>query len=95
MRPEPSKRKVGAKEKCENRNTKEGIVAKDADWLELAFQAKQYIDQGHLAAQNWIDNVEKALETDSAKELLKEMQKTNFTDWLIGLKKMTYKKLEK
>ena len=75
------------------RDTKEGVIAKDADWLEVAFQAKEYIDLGYVAAQEWINNVEKALETKSAKKVLQEMKKTKFTDWWRGLKKMTYKKL--
>lgn len=79
----------------ENRNTKEGIIAKDADWLEQAFQAKEYQDLGYPMVENWIENVEKALETESAKKIIKEMKKTNFTDWWLGLKKMTYKKLYK
>jgi putative hydrolases of HD superfamily len=77
----------------ENRNTKEGIIAKDADWLEQAFQAKEYVDTGYLAAQNWIDNVATAVETESAKTIIAEMQKTEFTEWYNGLKKMTHKKL--
>lgn len=76
-----------------DRSTKEGVVARDADWLETAFQAKEYVDLGYGSAQNWIDNVEKAVETKSAKKLLEEMKKTKFTDWWKGLKKMTYKKL--
>jgi len=79
----------------ENRNTKEGIIAKDADWLEMAFQAKEYVDQGYKSAIDWINNIEKALETKSAKLILKEMKKTEFSDWWKGLKKMTYKKLHK
>jgi len=75
------------------RNTKEGIVAKDADWLEVAFQAKEYLDLGYNGAQEWIDNVERALETESGKKLLAEMKETKFTDWYDGLKKMTYTKL--
>ncbi len=78
----------------ENRNTKGGIIAKDADWLEQAFQAKEYVDLGYKSAQDWIDNVEEALETESAKAIIKEMKKTEFTDWWQGLKKMTYKKLK-
>lgn len=77
----------------EERNTREGIIAKDADWLETAFQAKEYVDLGYESAQDWINNVEKALETNSAKMLLAEMKKTKFTDWWSGLKKMTYKKI--
>ncbi|MFZ2226011.1 MAG: HD domain-containing protein [Candidatus Moraniibacteriota bacterium] len=79
-------------EEFEERNTQEGIIAKDADWLETAFQAKEYADLGY-PTQNWIDNVEKALETESAKKLLTEMKNTKFTDWWTDLKKMTYTKL--
>ncbi|MCK4540150.1 HD family hydrolase [Candidatus Parcubacteria bacterium] len=78
----------------EERNTKEGVIAKDADWLEQAFQAKEYIERGYSSAQNWIDNVEKALETESAKLIIKKMKETKSTDWWQGLKKMTYKKLK-
>jgi len=78
----------------EKRNTKEGIIAKDADWLEQAFQAKEYVDLGYVSAQDWIDNVEKAVETESAKKIIREMNKTKFTDWWKDLKKMTYKKLK-
>ncbi len=77
----------------ENRTTKEGVIAKDADWLEQAFQAKEYVDMGYKAAQNWIDNVAEAVETRSAKKIVAEMQNTEFTEWFNGLKKMTYKKL--
>lgn len=79
----------------ENRNTKEGIIAKDADWLEQAFQAKQYVDTGYTAANEWIVNVEKAVETESAKKLLAAMKDARFTDWYKELTTMTYKKLEK
>jgi putative hydrolases of HD superfamily len=81
-------------DEIENRKTKEGIVAKDADWLEQAFQAKEYFDQGYKSTINWIDNIEAALETKSAKEILAEMQKTEFTEWWKDLKKMTYRKLK-
>ncbi len=77
-----------------DRNTKEGIVARDADWLEMAFQAKEYKEQGYSSTQNWIDNVSKAVETESAKKLLTEMEKTSSTNWWKNLKKMTYKKLD-
>ena len=79
----------------ENRDTKEGVIAKDADWLEVAFQAKEYIETGFESVQIWIDNVEKALETESAKKILKEMKNIKFTDWFKGLKKMTYKEIYK
>ncbi|MFW5888502.1 MAG: HD domain-containing protein [Patescibacteria group bacterium] len=79
----------------EERDTLEGVVAKDADWLEMAFQAKEYLDIGYAGAQEWIDNIEKALETDTAKKILAEMKETTFREWFKGLKKMTYNKLNK
>ena len=78
----------------ENRTTPEGIIARDADWLETAFQGKEYLDLVYESAQEFIDNVEKAVETESAKKLIAEMKETKFTDWWKGLKKMTYQKLQ-
>lgn len=80
-------------EEYKARDTKEGIVAKDADWLETAFQAKEYLDLGYGSAQDIINNVAKAVETESAKKIVAEMQKSEFTDWWQDLKKMTYSKL--
>lgn len=79
------------------RNTKEGIIAKDADWLEIAIQTKIYSELGYKGCEDWINNVEKALETTSAKQILAEIKKdSDFLNcWWKGLKKMTYKKLKK
>ncbi len=75
----------------EERRTKESIIAKDANWLEQAFQAKEYLDCGFASAIDWINNVEQALETKSAKLLIKQLREIKFTDWWSGLKKMTHK----
>jgi putative hydrolase of HD superfamily len=79
----------------EKRNTKEGIISQDADWLEAALSAREYITQGYPSCQAWINNVRKALETKSAKQLLKIIEKSQPSDWWQGLKKMTYRKLKK
>lgn len=83
-------------EEFRSRNTKEGIIAKDADWLEMAIYAKVLIEQGYKGCENWIDNVERALETESAKEILAEIRRNpDFVNlWWRDLKKMTYKKLK-
>lgn len=78
----------------EKRNTLEGIVAQDADWLEVAITARELICLGYKGMRNWIDNVRIALETNSAKELLKVIEKSDINDWWQGLKKMTYQKLD-
>jgi len=72
----------------EERKTKESIIAKEADYLEMAFQAKEYLEQGYKDAQNWIDNVEKVLTTNSAKKLMKLLKKTSYNDWWKDLKKV-------
>lgn len=84
-------------EEMRERNTKESIIAKDADWLEQAIQAKIFTETGYKGCKDWVDNITKALETDSAKEILAEIENNpdflNF--WWHGLKKRTHKKLEK
>jgi putative hydrolase of HD superfamily len=66
--------------------TKEAIIAKDADLLECAIQAKEYLEQNYKDAQNWIENIEKGLKTKSAKEILKLVKKSGSNDWWYGLK---------
>lgn len=92
---EIKKKWLGYFSEYESRDTKEGILAKDADWLEQAFEAKELVDNGYSAAQNWIDNIAKAIESDSAKKIIIAMRETHFTEWWRGLKKMTYTKLDK
>ena len=75
-------------EQIERKNTKAGIIAKDADFLEMAFMAKEYLERGYGFAQDWIDNISKSVQTKSAVSLLKDLQKSNSNDWWQGLKKM-------
>jgi putative hydrolases of HD superfamily len=68
--------------------SKEGILAKDAELLECAFQAKEYLEHGYPECQGWIDNVRGILKSKIAKRLLLEMEKTSSSAWWIGLKKI-------
>lgn len=61
-------------------------IAKDADYLEQAFQCREYVENWFFKAQNWIDNVWKSLQTKSAKLLFDEILKSGFTDWWNWLK---------
>ncbi|MCD6109562.1 HD domain-containing protein [bacterium] len=67
------------------KNSKEGLLAYEADLLETALQAKEYLDIGY-PTKGWISNVKKKLKSKSAKKLLQELEKTNFTDWWQELK---------
>jgi putative hydrolase of HD superfamily len=68
-------------EEIENRSSKEGIIAKDADLLEVAFQAKEYFDLGYKDAELWFINVGNEVQTESAKKLFEIMKKTKFSEW--------------
>lgn len=68
--------------------TKEAIVAKDADYLECAIQAKEYLDIGYRKAENWINNVGKVLKTKSAKKLFNLIKKSDSFEWWKKLKKI-------
>ena len=70
-----------------HRSTKEGIIAKDADWLEAALQAKIYSEQGYQNLETWVQNVSQSLKTKSAKKLLAQIKvMDNFpTVWWKGL----------
>lgn len=72
----------------QEQKTKESVVARDADLLENAVQAKEYIDQGFKDAQKWIDAIKTILKTQSAKKLLKLIEKTSSNEWWGHLKKI-------
>lgn len=94
---ELQKRIISLRNEHEKRHTREGMVARDADWLETAVEAKEYEEQGFKIMRKWIANVKKALETESAKKLLEYIEKEEdfLNSWWQGLKKMTYRKLYK
>ncbi len=70
----------------EAQKTPESITARDADMLETAFQAKEYLDNGYKTAKLWIDSVRTQLKTKSGKKILAEMEKTHFAQWWQNLK---------
>lgn len=67
-------------EEMDERLTLEWKVAKDADYLEQAFQAKTYKEIWYEDAQNRITNVGNALKTESAKKIRTQMCETKSSD---------------
>lgn len=63
-------------------------ILKDADYLECAFQAKEYADIGHKGAESWIESIDGRLKTKSARKLLARMRKTDSNSWWKGLKRI-------
>ena len=70
-----------------NLTKNEQKILKDADYLECAFQAKEYADVGYQTL-GWIDNIEKKLQTKSAVLLVKKLKTTKARSWRNGLKKL-------
>jgi len=61
--------------------TLEAIAARDADWVEMALQAKHYFDLGNEKAKLWIEWYKTCVKTKSAKKLIEAIEKTNIDDW--------------
>ena len=66
----------------ESLKTLEAKCSRDADLLEQAFQAKEYLEQGYKNVQRWLDNIGTSLSTASAKKLFTQMKKRGCIEWL-------------
>lgn len=53
-----------------NQESKESIVARDADILECAMQAREYQVQGYEDAVDWVERAKDKLRSESARKLL-------------------------
>jgi len=65
----------------ENKIWLDGQIAKEADYLEQAFQGKIYVELGYSTAQVRINNVGKKLQNPSTQTIWETMTKTKFGDW--------------
>jgi len=65
--------------------TKEAVIAKDADLLELAIQAKVYAESGYRTAPLFIDGMRHNLKTESAKKLFAAIEKNEIADWWLAI----------
>lgn len=63
------------------RKSKESLLAKDADSLEWLLSLKEQVDIGNTRAKTWIPSAVKRLKTKIAKDLAKQIVKTNSDDW--------------
>ncbi|MBI1970003.1 HD domain-containing protein [Candidatus Woesearchaeota archaeon] len=84
--PELAKEVQALYEEWEKRESKEAIIAKDADLLECAIQAKEYLQQHYKDCENWIENGKKQLKTESAKKIMEAIEKNSANSWWYGLK---------
>ena len=78
---------LGLIEEGHERSSHEAEVARDADLLENALEAREYIKIGFEDAKDWLKNINRNIRTESAKKLLKEIENTDPNEWWHGLKK--------
>lgn len=79
--------------KFEYPQDKAGLLAKDADLLEMALTAREYYKKGYHSTQDWINTISTSLKTQSAKKLLACIIETDPVAWWKTLKKIPrYKK---
>ncbi len=69
------------------KNKKLMQIIKDADYLEVIFQAREYEDLGNPYVHSWIENAEKKLKTKTAKKMLKKALGTDSFGWLMKVRK--------
>lgn len=62
-------------------------IVDDADKLECALQAKEYLDLGNRYAESWIRNAAASLKTKTAKSLLERAAKRDAFAWLLEARK--------
>lgn len=67
---------------CVDGSLKSNII-RDADLLELAFQAKEYFDRGYKLAQIFLDNIGHLFSTDSAKMIFEDLDNGTSAHWWI------------
>ena len=78
----------GLRAEAKKDTSKEAIVARDAELIEDALQAKEYIDIGYRDFKDWLANIRKTVRTKSAVRLLDLIEKTDSNCWWQNLKKI-------
>lgn len=61
--------------------SKEAILARDADQLDLILELKAQLDLGNKQAKDWIYYAQKRLKTKQAIEIAEKVVETDWTEW--------------
>jgi putative hydrolase of HD superfamily len=75
----------GMREDYKLQDTKESLIARDADIIECLIQAKEYQEHGYKEACKFMEKAPQHLKTKSAKELWKKAKSMNLNDWWMSL----------
>jgi putative hydrolase of HD superfamily len=66
--------------------SREAILARDADLLECLIQAREYQTQGCSSVSDWINNSYSQLQTHTARSLAQSCMEIDPKEWWHGLK---------
>lgn len=69
----------------EERQSKESIIAKDADLLDQMVLQQEYFHKDKINGERWQEHTGKSLKTETAKQLAKEIRQSNPFEWLYKL----------
>ena len=64
--------------------TKEALLARDADQLDLIFNLKEELDKGNKFAEKWLESALRRLKSPQAKELAETVMHTEHMLWWYG-----------
>ena len=78
-------------EELKDIKTLEAQVAVDADYLDMAIQAKYYADNGNKKALLWIESIADVFKTESAKQIFAAVKNTDIEDWWMELESIKKK----
>ena len=67
----------------DKKETKESIIAKDADILNQVFQCKAYLEQWHKLMEHYLKNYKDRLVTESAKKMYESIMDSDSYNWLL------------
>jgi putative hydrolase of HD superfamily len=65
--------------------TKAAQIARDADFLDMAIQAKYYAENGNKKALLWIESINDVFKTESAKQIFAAVKNTEIENWWMEL----------
>lgn len=68
----------------EAKETREALLAKDADQLELLLSLKELLDEGNPKAETWFQFILPRLKTDLGKEMAGQILDTHSDHWWFG-----------
>lgn len=81
-------------QELKDQKTKEAIVARDADYLDLAIQSKYYADDGNKKALLYLESAGADLKTESARNIFTVIKETGIEEWWMEMEEIK-KKFEK